>query len=51
MDLNTALNALRGRSIRPRSVYREMVKADHDGLPVGILQKGLSIPSSTLSHR
>ncbi|MBJ3591839.1 helix-turn-helix transcriptional regulator [Salmonella enterica subsp. enterica serovar Saintpaul] len=32
------------------SVYRELVKAGHKGLPVGELQKRLEIPASTLSH-
>ncbi len=32
------------------SVYRELVKAGHQGLPVGELQKRLEIPASTLSH-
>ncbi|AYM89234.1 ArsR family transcriptional regulator [Serratia sp. 3ACOL1] len=32
------------------SVYRELVKAGHQRLPVGELQKRLEIPASTLSH-
>ena len=32
------------------SIYKRLVKAGHDGLPVGVLQKELSIPGSTLSH-
>ncbi|EMH4163765.1 helix-turn-helix transcriptional regulator [Pluralibacter gergoviae] len=32
------------------SVYRELVKAGIEGLPVGELQKRLEIPASTLSH-
>lgn len=51
MDLNTAANALRELGHPTRlSVYRELVRAGHDGLPVGVLQKRLGIPASTLSH-
>ncbi|WP_313653544.1 helix-turn-helix domain-containing protein [Pantoea sp.] len=51
MDLNTAANALRELGHPTRlSVYRELVRAGQDGLPVGVLQKRLSIPASTLSH-
>ncbi|ELD7994249.1 helix-turn-helix transcriptional regulator, partial [Citrobacter freundii] len=32
------------------SIYRELVRAGHEGLPVGELQKHLEIPASTLSH-
>lgn len=51
MDLHTAANALRELGHPTRlSVYRELVRAGHDGLPVGELQKRLDIPASTLSH-
>lgn len=51
MDLNTAANALRGLGHPTRlSIYRELVRAGHEGLPVGELQKHLEIPASTLSH-
>lgn len=51
MDLKTAANALRELGHPTRlSVYRELVRAGHDGLPVGVLQKRLGIPPSTLSH-
>ncbi|WP_065647541.1 ArsR/SmtB family transcription factor [Pantoea eucrina] len=51
MDLNIAASALRELGHPTRlSVYRELVKAGHDGLPVGALQKRLGIPPSTLSH-
>ncbi|WP_431022942.1 HTH arsR-type domain-containing protein (plasmid) [Erwinia rhapontici] len=51
MDLNTAANALRELGHPTRlSVYRELVRAGHEGLPVGELQKHLGIPASTLSH-
>jgi ArsR family transcriptional regulator len=32
------------------SVFRFLVKAGHDGVPVGDIQKALGIPASTLSH-
>ena len=51
MDLNTAANALRELGHPTRlSIYRELVRAGHEGLPVGELQKRLEIPASTLSH-
>ena len=51
MDLNTAANALRELGHPTRlSIYRELVRACHEGLPVGELQKHLEIPASTLSH-
>jgi DNA-binding transcriptional ArsR family regulator len=31
-------------------LYRALVRADDDGLPVGSLQEKLAIPASTLSH-
>nr|WP_222938616.1 helix-turn-helix domain-containing protein [Duffyella gerundensis] len=31
-------------------IYRELVKAGPEGLPVGDIQKRLAIPASTLSH-
>jgi ArsR family transcriptional regulator, arsenate/arsenite/antimonite-responsive transcriptional repressor len=31
-------------------VYRTLVRAGHDGLPVGKLQERLKVPGSTLSH-
>lgn len=32
------------------SVFRLLVKAGPEGLPVGVIQKELDIPGSTLSH-
>ena len=32
------------------AVFRFLVKAGHDGAPVGDIQKALDIPGSTLSH-
>lgn len=31
-------------------IYRILVKAGHDGMPVSAIQERLSIPASTLSH-
>ena len=31
-------------------VFRLLVKAGHDGLPVGAIQDRLGVPASTLSH-
>lgn len=51
MDLIEAANALKELGHPTRlGIYRELVKAGHAGLPVGDIQKRLSIPSSTLSH-
>lgn len=51
MDIKTAASALRELGHPTRlGVYRELVRAGHDGLPVGVLQKRLCIPASTLSH-
>ena len=32
------------------SIFRYLVNMGHDGVPVGQIQKALSIPGSTLSH-
>lgn len=51
MELIEAANALKELGHPTRlGIYRELVKAGHAGLPVGDIQKRLSIPSSTLSH-
>lgn len=51
MKLTEAANALKELGHPTRlGIYRELVKAGHAGLPVGEIQKRLSIPSSTLSH-
>jgi DNA-binding transcriptional ArsR family regulator len=31
-------------------IYRLLVRAGHDGLPVGQIQQALGVPGSTLSH-
>lgn len=51
MELSKAADTLKELGHPTRlSVYRELVKAGHEGLPVGELQKRLDIPASTLSH-
>lgn len=51
MDIQNAANALRELGHVTRlGVYRELVKAGPEGLPVGDIQKRLAIPASTLSH-
>ena len=32
------------------AIFRLLVKAGHDGLPVGDIQRTLEVPASTLSH-
>lgn len=51
MDTATAAAALKelGHSTR-LGIYKRLVKAGHEGLPVGTVQKDLGIPPSTLSH-
>lgn len=51
MELSKAAETLKELGHPTRlCVYRELVKAGHEGLPVGELQKRLEIPASTLSH-
>ncbi|HHL2498333.1 TPA: ArsR/SmtB family transcription factor [Yersinia enterocolitica] len=51
MELSKAAETLKELGHPTRlSVYRELVKAGHEGLAVGELQKRLDIPASTLSH-
>lgn len=51
MDIDRAARQLEalGNPTRLR-IYRSLVRAGDDGLPVGRLQQRLSIPGSTLSH-
>lgn len=51
MDIDTVAAALKelGHPTRLR-VYKRLVKAGENGLPVGELQKELGVPASTLSH-
>ena len=37
-------------NIHRLSIFRFLVKAGHEGAPVGDIQKALEIPNSTLSH-
>lgn len=51
MDLDNAAQALESLGSPTRlAVFRALVKAGPDGLPVGELQAQLEIPGSTLSH-
>ncbi|MBD8145446.1 ArsR/SmtB family transcription factor [Pantoea agglomerans] len=51
MDIQNAAAALRELGHVTRlGIYRELVKAGPEGLPVGDIQKRLAIPASTLSH-
>lgn len=47
-ELATCLEKL-GNPTRLR-IYRLLVRAGHEGLPVGEIQAHLAIPASTLSH-
>lgn len=51
MDMDTAAKrcAELGNSTR-LSIFRLLVKAGKEGLPVGAIQRHLGIPASTLSH-
>lgn len=51
MDIDTVAAALKELGHPTRlEVYKRLVKAGENGLPVGELQKGLDVPASTLSH-
>ena len=51
MDLDNAAQALESLGSPTRlAVFRALVKAGPEGLPVGELQTQLDIPGSTLSH-
>ena len=51
MNLTTAARALESLGNETRlTVYRALVRAGPDGLPVGRLKDQLGIPGSTLSH-
>ncbi len=51
MDIESCADALKELGHPSRlKVYKHLVKAGREGLPVGTLQKELNIPSSTLSH-
>ena len=51
MDIETAAAALKELGHPTRlSIYKRLVKAGENGLPVGELQKELEVAPSTLSH-
>ncbi|OPW88224.1 transcriptional regulator [Citrobacter portucalensis] len=51
MNIDLAVSVLKELGHHTRlSIYKELIKAGHEGLPVGELQKRLEIPASTLSH-
>ncbi|KLV09271.1 ArsR family transcriptional regulator [Photobacterium aquae] len=51
MELEDVAKALKELGHPTRlAVYKHLVKAGYDGLPVGRLQEELAIPGSTLSH-
>lgn len=51
MDIETVASALKELGHPTRlGIYKRLVKAGEDGLPVGELQKDLDVPPSTLSH-
>ena len=51
MDLETTAKALKELGHPTRlNIFKTLVKAGRSGLPVGHLQKALSVPNSTLSH-
>lgn len=51
MDIETVASALKELGHPTRlGVYKRLVKAGENGLPVGELQKELEVPPSTLSH-
>ncbi len=51
MSIETIAKALKELGHPTRlAIYKEMVKAGHQGIAVGRIQQTLAIPSSTLSH-
>lgn len=51
MDIETVASALKELGHPTRlGIYKRLVKAGDNGLPVGELQKDLEVPPSTLSH-
>ncbi len=51
MDIESVASALKELGHTTRlTIYKRLVKAGEAGLPVGVLQKDLGIPASTLSH-
>jgi len=51
MELDTAARVLKElRHATRLGIYRTLIKAGHQGMPVGELQQQLAVPASTLSH-
>lgn len=51
MELNIVAMALKELGHTTRlSIFKTLIKAGHQGMPVGKLQQQLGIPASTLSH-
>lgn len=51
MELELAARQLEALGNLTRlKVFRTLVRAGHDGLPVGALQQRVDVPASTLSH-
>ena len=51
MELNLVANALKEMGHPKRlQIYMMLVRAGHEGLPVGSLKEALGIPGSTLNH-
>ncbi|MGR5178469.1 ArsR/SmtB family transcription factor [Vibrio parahaemolyticus] len=51
MQIEVAAKALKELGHVTRlAIYRQVVKAGHKGIPVGVIQDRLEIPGSTLSH-
>ncbi|MGF1777642.1 ArsR/SmtB family transcription factor [Vibrio nomapromontoriensis] len=51
MQITTAAKALKELGHVTRlAIYRQVVRAGHQGIPVGEIQERLDIPGSTLSH-
>ncbi|GAB3480375.1 ArsR/SmtB family transcription factor [Marinomonas epiphytica] len=51
MEIEAVAKALKelGHPVRLK-IYKEAVKAGHQGIPVGAIQEKLEVPASTLSH-
>ncbi len=51
MDIDNVASALKELGHTTRlTIYKRLVKAGEQGLAVGVIQKDLAIPASTLSH-
>ena len=51
MNIDVAAKALKELGHPTRlAIFKRLVKAGHQGMPVGALQEELDVPNSTLSH-